>query len=61
MEYKPLHKYREQSGLISKSTTTAYKQVIEVKNTHAESVKLLLLEQLPLSTEDKIKVSLRLI
>ena len=54
--YKPLNKYWEQSGLISKTVSTVYKQVTEIKNTRQEAVKLLMKDQLPLSTEEKIKV-----
>ena len=34
----------------------SYFQVIEVKNTHPDSVKMLIMDQLPLSSEEKIKV-----
>ena len=54
--YKPITKYREQSGLITKSVSTVYKQVTELKNTRLEAVKVLMRDQLPLSTEEKIKV-----
>ncbi|XP_070568308.1 protein F37C4.5-like isoform X2 [Ptychodera flava] len=57
--YKPIHKYREQSGIISKTTTTTYRQVIEIKNTRQDAVKITVHEQLPLSSEEKIKVTLQ--
>lgn len=60
INYKPLNKYKEHSGLLSKVHLTTYKQVIEVKNTHQTSCKILITDQLPLSTLDKIKVCLRL-
>ena len=56
IEYKPLVKYREQSGLISKTTMITYKQVIEVKNTHRDTITIQVVDQLPRSTEEKIKV-----
>ena len=55
--YKPIHKFREHSGLISKTVSTTYKQVIEVKNTHKDLVKIIVIDQVPLSTEEKIRVS----
>ena len=58
IEYKPIRKYKEQSGLISKSTTTTYEQLIEIKNTTANNIKLLLSENLPLTNDEKITVKL---
>ena len=54
--YKPLAKFREQSGLISKTVSTMYKQVTEIKNSRQDSIKVIMKDQLPLSTEEKIKV-----
>lgn len=54
--YRPVHKFREASGIVSKTLSTTYKQTIELKNTHAEPVKILVMDQLPISTEEKIKV-----
>jgi hypothetical protein len=54
--YRPLHKYREHSGALSKNLTMTHKQVIEIKNTHAEPIKIVLMDQLPLAAEEKIKV-----
>ena len=54
--YKPVNKYREHAGLISKVHVTTFKQVIELKNTRQTACKLLITDQLPLSTVDKIKV-----
>ncbi|XP_066277883.1 protein F37C4.5-like isoform X4 [Branchiostoma lanceolatum] len=57
--YKPLHKYREQSGVISKTTQMTYRQVIEIKNLRPDPIKITVSDQLPLSTEEKIKVNLQ--
>jgi len=43
--------------MFTKTSTTQYRQVTEVKNTHAYPVKIQLEEQLPRSETDKIKVS----
>ncbi|CAH1799373.1 unnamed protein product [Owenia fusiformis] len=59
VQYKPLHKFREQSGIITKTISMTYKQVIEVKNTHSKNIKIIIMDQLPCSTEEKIKVILQ--
>jgi len=56
--YKPVKKFKGQSGLISKITTTTYVQVIEVKNTSGNVAKVLLKDNLPRSNDDKIQVKL---
>ena len=52
----PVKVLRGQSGLISKSVTVGYRYMFEVKNTKQEQVKVTLSEQLPLSTDERIKV-----
>ncbi|PVD28133.1 hypothetical protein C0Q70_10717 [Pomacea canaliculata] len=56
--YKPLKKYKTASGIFSKVTSTTYEQVTEVKNTHDYGVKLLVMDQLPRSTDERVKVNL---
>jgi len=56
----PVKVLRGQSGLISKSVTVGYRHMFEVKNTKQEQVKVTLSEQLPLSTDERIKVSILL-
>ena len=56
----PVKVLRGQSGLISKSVTVGYRHMFEVKNTKQEQVKVTLSEQLPLSTDERIKVSVLL-
>ncbi|XGW29009.1 hypothetical protein V3C99_008649 [Haemonchus contortus] len=58
VEYKPVKKYHEQVGLISKSSSNVHEQVIVVKNSRAQPVLLTIKEQIPRSTDDKIKVRL---
>jgi uncharacterized protein (TIGR02231 family) len=58
VDYKPVRKYQEQSGIIQKTRCTTYIQPIEVKNTTAHPIKLLLVDQIPFSNDDKIKVNL---
>ncbi len=55
--YKPVHKYREEYGMWSKSVGMIYKQDIEVKNTRNQTIKITVSDQLPQSSDDKIKVS----
>ena len=52
----PVKIVRGQTGLISKSVSMGYKHVFEVKNTKQQQVKVVLSEQLPLSTDERIKV-----
>ena len=40
IDYKPIKKFKGQTGLINKSTNTTYVQVIEVKNTTTNAVKI---------------------
>ncbi|XP_067950246.1 protein F37C4.5-like [Watersipora subatra] len=56
--YKSCEKMEATAGMLSKSKINEYKQVIEVKNTHQHDVTLHLEEQLPRSTNQKIKVNL---
>ena len=43
--------------MISKHVSVAYKHMFEVKNTKRDQVKVILTEQLPLSTDERIKVA----
>lgn len=57
VEYKPAHKYHEQVGLINRSTVETHEQRIDIKNTKAaEKIKILVREQIPKPTDEKIKV-----
>ena len=56
VSYNPVHKYREQAGLLAKTVSTTYRQVIELKNTHRESIHISVSDHLPLATEEKLKV-----
>ena len=52
----PVKKLRGQTGMISKSVSVSYQHVFEVKNTKQEETKVTLSEQLPLSTDERIRV-----
>ncbi|KAK5970248.1 hypothetical protein GCK32_000865 [Trichostrongylus colubriformis] len=58
VEYKPVKKYHEQIGLLSKSSSNVHEQVIIVKNSRVQPVLLTIKEQIPRSTDEKIKVRL---
>ncbi|PIO73824.1 hypothetical protein TELCIR_04191 [Teladorsagia circumcincta] len=58
VEYRPVKKYHEQVGLINKSSSNVHEQVIIVKNSRAQPVLLTIKEQIPRSTDEKIKVRL---
>lgn len=55
--YKPVKKFQQRSGVISKSDTTNFHQVIEIKNTKLQPVKIIVTDQCPMTQiTDKIKV-----
>ena len=54
----PVKVVRGQTGLITKSVSMGYKHVFEVKNAKQQEVKVVLSEQLPLSTDERIKVEI---
>ena len=56
VEYKPVRKFQQTSGMLSKSKVYNYHQVIEVKNTKSDSINVTVTDQLPRSCNDKIKV-----
>jgi len=45
--------------LSGKVITTTFRQVTEVKNSYSEPIKILIIDQLPISSEEKIKVTLQ--
>uniref|UniRef100_A0A914X159 DUF4139 domain-containing protein n=1 Tax=Plectus sambesii TaxID=2011161 RepID=A0A914X159_9BILA len=58
VEYKPAHKFHEQAGLISRSSIDTHEQAIEIKNTKVgEKIKIVVREQIPKSTDEKIKIT----
>ena len=57
VDYKPMHKFREQTGFMSKHVTFTYRQEIEIKNTRQDDVTIHVVDKLPQSTEEKIRVS----
>lgn len=57
--YKPQKKFQASSGILSKVVSTTHEQVIEVKNTHDFPVHMVIQDQLPRSTDDRIKVTLQ--
>ncbi|CAI4233158.1 unnamed protein product [Auanema sp. JU1783] len=58
VEYRPAKKYHEQIGIINKSSANATEQVINVKNTRKDPILLTIKENLPRSTDEKIKIKL---
>lgn len=54
----PKHKYKKTGTFLgNKTMSIVFKQVISVENSYPRSMKLLVIDQLPVSTEDKLKVS----
>ncbi|CAH8591369.1 unnamed protein product [Schistosoma turkestanicum] len=56
--YRPLFKYREGTGSSGKNAIMTFKQLIEVRNTFDRRIRLMVVDQVPVSAEDKIKVNL---
>lgn len=57
VDYKPVKRQREDSGMLKKTTlTTVHYQSFEIKNTKQEDVRVKLLEHVPLSEDERIKV-----
>ena len=54
--YKPLNKFEKKSGLVTKYKQIEYHQEIIIKNTKASKIKIKVSDQLPKSSEDKLKV-----
>ena len=54
--YKPIRRFREEGGLISKTVTYTYKQVTELINTRKELAVVTFTDQLPKSQDEKLKV-----
>lgn len=59
--HKPVQKFEKKSGLVTKYKQLEFQQDIVVKNTKASSVKIKITEQLPKSSQDKLKVFLILL
>ncbi|CAH8562682.1 unnamed protein product [Schistosoma turkestanicum] len=57
--YMPRHKYKKTGTFLgNKTMSIIFKQVISVENSYSRSMKLLVIDQLPVSKEDKVKVQL---
>lgn len=55
--YKPVKRFREESGLLSRNVTYTYKQVTEISNTRTELAVVTFQDQLPKSQDEKLKVA----
>ena len=55
--YKPVSRFREETGLISKTVVYKYKQVTEILNTRREPAVITFTDQIPKSEDEKLKVS----
>ncbi|GAU98934.1 hypothetical protein RvY_10006 [Ramazzottius varieornatus] len=56
--YRPVRKFNEQTGLLQRSNVVTYVQEVDIYNTREESIHIVLQEQVPRSTEDRLKVIL---
>ncbi|KAK4475080.1 hypothetical protein MN116_000763 [Schistosoma mekongi] len=57
--YMPRHKYQKSGKFLgNKTMSIIFKQIISVENSYPRSIKLLVIDQLPVSAEEKLKVQL---
>ena len=56
VSYKPIKKFQQTTGLLSKMSVYNYHQQIEIKNTKASAIKIAITDQCPRPLNDKIKV-----
>ena len=56
MTYKPLKRFREQTGILSKTVTYTMKQVTELKNSLGEPAIITFTDHVPRSQDEKLKV-----
>jgi len=56
VEYKVAENFHEESGLINKCHLMTHEQKISLNNTKAEPLKIKVVEPLPMSTDEKLKV-----
>ena len=54
--YKPIQRYREESGVLSVSVIFNFKQITEITNTRNEPAVVHMKDNIPLSRDDKLKV-----
>jgi len=54
--YKPIKRYREESGILSKTVTYSYKQITEISNMRSEPATVTFQDQIPKSQDEKLKV-----
>eukprot|EP00456_Euglypha_rotunda_P014683 TRINITY_DN14648_c0_g2_i7.p1 TRINITY_DN14648_c0_g2~~TRINITY_DN14648_c0_g2_i7.p1 ORF type:complete len:327 (+),score=23.48 TRINITY_DN14648_c0_g2_i7:275-1255(+) len=57
IEQKPLQKIRDKRGMINKVNEETYKQSTTIKNAKKVALEVVIKQQLPLSTDTKIKVT----
>ncbi|OWA52575.1 putative Protein F37C4.5 [Hypsibius exemplaris] len=58
VKYRPVRRFNEQTGMLSKTSVVTYIQEIEVNNTRPDTVHVVLIDQVPRSTEEKLRVTL---
>ena len=58
IKYKPVFKYNSEHGLLKKLKTTTYERNIEVTNASHNKANILLIDSVPSSSDEKVKVNL---
>ena len=54
--YKPIRKFKQSTGILAKYELLQYHQEIVIKNTKLTPVRITVTEQVPKSSEEKLKV-----
>ena len=57
--YKPTKKFKQSTGILSKYQQLQYHQEIVIKNTKSTPVKITITDQVPKTSEEKVKVCTR--
>ena len=58
MTYRPLRRFQEHGGFVSKTRIITFHQQIEINNTRQDECQIKVTDQYPRSSEEKIKVRL---
>ncbi|XP_055348292.1 protein F37C4.5-like isoform X1 [Paramacrobiotus metropolitanus] len=58
VKYRPVRRFNEQSGMLNKTKVVTFVQEIQVTNTRPDPIHVVIMEQVPRSTEEKLKVTL---
>jgi len=59
LDVRPVRRFQEkQTGIINKNNTESFRHISNVKNTRKDKIRLTVINQIPVSADDRIKVKL---